>query len=270
MWSSLLLGACAVGLNPIPPVPQPVDTGSIAEDTSAESQSESQSETEPDAPPPERKDVWIYTGHGGLGVASANGRGGIEAVQNHWRGEGWNTVVMSELPDIEEMDQPRLLVLAAPGSRTQVRFESLDVRKIERFLESDGLLALYVDSCSNPHFNTLLSSIGLGMQLSGDSNQSAFIVRNAEVDSASALVSDIEKVTMMEPCRLSVNRGTSLVYSEVGSITEVYVASGNPDAGGQAIVLGDFQLVDDAGYFTEADNKAFASRLAERTPETVR
>ena len=265
MWSAILLGGCVVGLKNVPSVSQSLDTGQVAEDTSVV---ESNDPAEP-TPEPERTDIWIYTGHGGLSVAAINGRGGSESVQSHWSGDGWTTKVIAELPSIEEMGRPRLLVFTAPGSRTQVRFEPLDIRKIERFLESDGLLALYVDTCSNPHFNTLLSNIGMDIQLSSEANNSSTVVRNAQVHSSADLVAGVERVTMMEPCRFTVRRGTSLVFSEVDSETHVYVASGTPNAGGQVIVLGDFQLIDDAGYFEETDNKVFASILAQRTPATV-
>ena len=177
---------------------------------------------------------------------------------------------MSDLPDVREMDRPRMLVLAAPGSSSQVRFEPLDVRKIELFLESDGLLALYIDECTNPHINTLLSTLGMEIQLSTESEQTASIVQDADIDDASTLVAGIDNITLIEPCRLVVRSGTSLVFSDRAAGAEVYVASGRPDVGGEAIVLGDFQLIDDSGYFPEDDNKAFASRLAARTPETVR
>ena len=261
-----LLGGCVVGLDPALFLGVNRDTGSSDGEVSVTDQDEP-TNTEQAT---ERRDIWIYTGHGGAAVATPSGLGGIESVQAHWNTEGWDTSVISELPDVREMDQPKLLVLAAPGSRSQVRFEPLDVRKIEQFLESDGLLAVYVDACTNPHINTLLSNLGMGIQLSADSEQASAVVRDADIDDASTIVTGIDSLALFEPCRLTVQSGTSLVFRDLASGNEVYVASGRPDVGGEAIALGDFQLIDDAGYFEEADNKAFASRLAARSPATVR
>ena len=266
MWPTLLIIGCVVGLSQYPTSPTEVETGTAGMD-SAVPDTDSAEPVEPE--PSERNDIWIYTGHGGAGVANPAGRGGLASIQDHWQNDGASTTVLSELPDIGQMAQPKLLVLAAPGIRTPLAFGALDVRKIETFLESDGLLAIYIESCVNPHLDTLMSQLGLGIQMSSIMGGSDELVHNAVLHASSPFTTGIERLSLNAPCRLTVSTATVLASIEQSAGSEVFIASGPTNYGGEAIVLGDLQLIDDAGHLEEADNRLFASGIASRVPETV-
>ena len=78
------------------------------------------------------------------------------------------------------------------------------------------------------------------------------------------LTTGLSKVIFKEPCWVN-SSGGSRVVNHVGNVV---VAAQRPQTGGDIIVMGDFQVIDNSGYLDEesADNAAFAELLVKVDP----
>jgi hypothetical protein len=269
VWPAVLLGACVTGLANYKTGTAESDTGRIDTEHTEGPTSETD-EPDTDEPPSNRDQVWLYTGHGGTDSADPNGRGGLAGITSHWTSEGFSTSVLSTLPEIDLMATPRLLVFAGPGSQSSGSFGPLDVRKIETLLESEARIAFFVESCNNPHLNTVLSQLGVGIQVSDMDGPHNETILDASLHESHALTADINTLHLTDPCRLEVSTATILAHRENEATQELFMAAEHPSMGGEVIVVGDLQLIDDFGMLNQADNRSFASALADHDPETVR
>ncbi|MCB9795782.1 MAG: hypothetical protein H6741_24060 [Alphaproteobacteria bacterium] len=115
------------------------------------------------------------------------------------------------------------------------------------------------ETCSGPVVNGLLTELGAPMQLSGERRTGATTI----APSGEHQVTDgVGEVYFNEPCDMETNGATPL-FTESRS---VYGAVYRPGYGGDIVLLGDMNFMDDSGRIDEVDNRALLGNLAEVIP----
>jgi hypothetical protein len=213
--------------------------------------------------------ILLYTGHGGAVSADPTGRGGFNAISDHWNSIGWNTEVSDTFPDTPSLDAYRMVGLMAPGFSDTMAFTELEVIKLKTLLHGGARVVVFAeeDTCDNPHLNTLLAELEVSIRFNGDGMGLNSIVYDADITPNQQLTDGVTTVRFTDPCYLDPNDGTVLASRRRADDNRVFMAVERPKQAGDVVVLGDLQVLDDSGALLLENNLFLAENLASVVPE---
>ena len=114
-------------------------------------------------------------------------------------------------------------------------------------------------SCGDPDVTQLLSDLGSSMGLTGDSADQNQIVQTDAYTSSHPITAGLSAtLRFKEPCFVDPTGGNAIIRDSGSS---VLVAVERLDTGGDLVVVGDFQFMDDGGYLDHEDNALLADGL---------
>jgi len=206
--------------------------------------------------------VLLYYGNGGFGPTSSKGL--FDDFDEHVKTSfGWNTDHRSEWT--EDLSSFRVVGLVALGHDGGEDLDAAQIEGLKTALGRGTRVVFFGDreSCDSTVTANALAALGSSMSYTGeaaDANQLAL----ATDLSSSQLTEGLETVTFKEPCWVNSSGGSR----DINHVDYVIGASQRPATGGDIVVLGDFQAIDDSGFITNDsyDNKAFADNLVKVDP----
>jgi hypothetical protein len=214
--------------------------------------------------------ILLYSGHGGPdGLDPYNWGVFNTIIANHWQdAHDWFAYWQPNLPETDGFTYYRMIGLMGPGSTAQPPFGESDRIKLRRTLDSGTRIVLFADrdSCSNTATDGLLEELGVTMRLRGDGAGTRLVVEDAEVKSGHQITKGVSSVYLVDPCYISKGDATALITWERDGDTRVLAAVERPGNGGDVVIIGDFQILDDSGNFYQADNHTLVDNLATIVP----
>ncbi|MCB9746204.1 MAG: hypothetical protein H6740_26745 [Alphaproteobacteria bacterium] len=213
------------------------------------------------APPeqvwPDQQKVLFYFGMGGR-RGSSNGEGGSDEaatwVENTYV---WPT---NQRDTLGEPFNFRAIVFMDVGAFDGT-YSQQNVDDLLYAMETGTRLIFLADreTCAGPVVNSLLPELGAPMQLTGDRVSGVSQVGPAQ---AHQVTEGITEVYLNEPCTISTN-GAEPLFSES---RDVFGAVYRPGYGGDIVLLGDMNFMDDSGRIDNGDNRALLGNLVEVIP----
>ncbi len=214
--------------------------------------------------------ILLYNGHGGPDGLDPYGWGVFHSIiNNHWGdAHDWNVHWRASLPDSDGFDYYRLVALIGPGASADEAFEEADRIKIRRTLDNGTRVVLFADrdTCDNPHTDALLEELGVSMRLTGEGAGVRLQVSDATVKEGHQITEGVSSVYLEDPCYISKGSATALITWDRGEDKYVLAAVERPGTGGDVVIIGDFQIMDDSGNFYESDNHTLVDNLATVVP----
>ncbi len=210
--------------------------------------------------------VLVYTGNGGVTGAGSSGFGSFEDIDAHWKDKyGWNTDVRESLGD--DLSSYRLVVLAAPGIYGGSNFtqEQVDLLEGARRQGSRVVILNDVGNCDSNVIDNLLEAWGLRPRFTGV-GVDEFTMLPATFIAADQMTEGVSELRFSDPCYVAANGAPYVVHHE----GDYLVVKDQPlEWGGEVVLIGDLEFLDDTGNLELGDNKLFAERLAEVEPDYV-
>jgi hypothetical protein len=230
------------------------DTGSNEEDDGGEDDTDADTDgVEPIAPTGDR--ALLYYGNDGW-VPDGFDKGAFDKVDTRWKDQfGWNTDHRDSWSG--ELDAFRMIGIV--GST-----EAFDATQIADLLAASARgtrIVYFADraSCGDPDVTQLLSDLGSSMGLTGDSADQNQIVQTDAYTSSHPITAGLSAtLRFKEPCFVDPTGGNAIIRDSGSS---VLVAVERLDTGGDLVVVGDFQFMDDGGYLDHEDNALLADGL---------
>ncbi len=231
--------------------PEPVDT-SPPEDTAPEG---------PVYPTGDR--ILLYTGNGGLAGAGSGGFGQYDDIDEHWKEKyGWNTDVRSSLD--EDLSAYRMIGLMAPGIYGGSNFDLDQIDLLEGARRKGTRIVVFneVDNCDSNIIANLLDNWGVAPRFTGE-GADEFQMLDTDFIATDQMTDGVSGLRFSDPCYIVDNGAPYLVHNQGNHI----VVKEQPGGwGGEVVLIGDLEFLDDTGNYGLADNLLFADRLAEVEP----
>lgn len=206
---------------------------------------------------PSGERVLLFYGHGGA-VAEGNGWGRFEDIATHWQKNfGWETDWSSTLSG--DILSYRLIAFLGQGLDGGSEFDAATVEKFQSAMEAGAriLILTEVDNCGSEILNKLMADLGVSLRLNGDGAQEYRVVEASRIVNHQS-TDTVVALEFSDPCYVDPGSGQGLVFDSENAM----VAAERPGHGGEVMVVGDFEFLDDSGSMKEADNLAFADQLA--------
>ena len=209
---------------------------------------------------PSGQRILLYYGHGGYGP-EGSGKAAFEAIDAEWKDRyGWNTdhrdTWTADLTDY------RFVGLIAPGSGGSASWTAEEVATFTGALEAGTRIAVFGDrsACGSPVVTELLAALGTEMRFTGDAASANSVVQTDDVNGNHQIGADASGgIRMKEPCYIDPTGGNGIVRD---NNNHVLVAADPFGDGGEIVLVGDFQFMDDgSGYLDESDTRQFADNL---------
>ena len=247
------------------------DRGAADADTDVDADTDADSDIT--YPTDDMNSILLYSGHGGPGGDGAGGWGVFHSVITpHWRDtHDWNVHWQASLPDTDGFEYYRMVGLMGPGSTDDQAFSEADRIKLRRTLDNGTRIVLFADfgSCDNPHTAALLESLGVSIRLTelGAGQRLQVPIDEITIKEGHQITQGVSSLKLEDPCYVSKGEsGTALITWNRGSEQFTLAAVERPGEGGEVVVIGDFQLLDDSGNFYEEDNHVLVDNLATIVP----
>lgn len=176
---------------------------------------------------------------------------------------GWNT----DHRDLwtEDLSEYRMVGLVALGHTGDTLLEPEQIEDLRGALENGTRIVLFGDreSCGSQVMADVLAQLGSSMTFFGDAASQNMRIDATDLGSHQ-VTTGLSTVIFKEPCWVNPGSGTRVV-AHAGNIL---VAAERPATGGDILVIGDFQAIDNSGYLSDeaADNKGFAEQLVKVDP----
>lgn len=213
------------------------------------------------APPqqvwPDQERVGFYYGSGGRPGGSTGEGGTDDAAQYIEATYGWHT---NSRDDLGEPENFRALFMMDPGWNGG-SFSEDDAAKVLFAMERGTRVIVMTsqETCDSGLANTIMEALGAPQRLSG---ASADNVRAAPPAVDHQITAELTQVYLSDPCVMQTSGATAL-FSEG---RDVYGAVYRPGYGGDVVLLGDYNFMDDTGLSSSGDNLALLGNLAEVVP----
>lgn len=208
---------------------------------------------EPIAPAGDR--ALLYYGNGGWAPDGFD-KGSFEAVDTRWKDQfGWNT----DHRDAWSGELEAFRMIGIIGST-----EPFDATQVADLLAASARgtrIVYFADraSCGDPDAAQLLSDLGSSMGLTGDSADQNQVVQTDAYTSGHPITAGLTgTLRFKEPCFVNPTGGNAVVRD---SDSGVLLAVERLETGGDLVVVGDFQFMDDGGYLDHEDNGLLADGL---------
>ncbi len=232
--------------------PEPVDTAPVIEDTAPEG---------PVYPDGDR--IMLYTGNGGLAGAGSSGLGQYDDIDAHWKEKyGWNTDVRSSLDS--DLTQYRMIGLMAPGiySGSNFTVEEIDLLEAARRKGTRIVIFNEVGNCGSNIIANLLDNWGVRPRFTGEGTDE-YQMLDTDFIGTDQMTEGVSALRFSDPCFIAANDAPYVVHNEGNHI----VVKDQPLGwGGEVVLIGDIEFLDDTGNYGLADNQVFADRLVEVDP----
>ncbi|MFH1463928.1 MAG: hypothetical protein ABIO70_06060 [Pseudomonadota bacterium] len=233
-----------------------------AEDSEVDDTGPDDSDTE-EIPPvyPDGTRILLFHGHGGPSE-DESGWGRFTTVDTHWKDAyGWNSDYRTAIPD--DLSDYRAVFFIAPGYTGEEDFTAGELDLLRGALDA-GTRMIVVnerDGCGTSTPNILLAALGASLAYTGDGQQ---IYQTAETDliTPHQITAGVSQIKFRDTCWVDPGEGRGLVEYQ----RDVMVAVERPGAGGEVVLIGDFEFLDDSGPQEWADNALFVDRLVEIDP----
>lgn len=215
---------------------------------------------------PEGRRMLLYYGSGGVSPKSS-GKASFEAIDALWKDTyGWNTDHReSWTADLSDF---RMVGLLSPGAEDGSDFAEDEVATFAGALEAGTRIVIFGDrtGCGAPRVTELVAALGGSMSFTGSSSAENSVVQADTFNTASQLAAGLsEPIRMKEPCYINPTGGETVVRDPDGN---VLVASQRVGSGGDIVLVGDFQFMDDASnYLDSGDTQTFANNLVVVDPD---
>jgi len=199
----------------------------------------------------------LYYGHGGYGPESD--KGNFEDFDTHIKDTfGWNTDHREDWT--EDLAAYRMVGLVALGHNGDENLTAPQIEGLRTALANGTRIVFFADreSCGSTVMADALSQLGATMGYTGEAAGLSSRVDATDLG-AHQLTDGLSKVIFKEPCWVNSTGGSRVV----NHIDYVVAAAQRPATGGDIVVIGDFQAIDNSGYLTDdsSDNLTFAERL---------
>jgi hypothetical protein len=232
--------------------PEPVDT-SPPEDTAPEG---------PVYPTGDR--IMLYTGNGGLAGAGSNGFGQYDDIDAHWKERfGWNTDVRDSLGD--DLTPYRMVGLMAPGIYGGSNFtvEQIDLLEAARRKGTRVVVFNEVGNCDANIIENLLENWGVRPRFTGEGTDE-FQMLDTDFIATDQMTTGVSGLRFSDPCFINDNGAPYIVHNQGDHI----VVKDQPLGwGGEVVLIGDIEFLDDTGNYDLADNLIFAENLVVVDPD---
>jgi hypothetical protein len=216
-------------------------------------------------PPPVYPDgdrILLFHGHGGP-EPDENGWGSFENIDAHWKDVyGWNADYRDYIPD--DLADYRAILFLGPGISGEDPFPEGELTRLGAALEAGTRMVVVTerDGCAATTPNDLLAGLGSSLRLTGGGLQEFQI---AEIDHITPhqITAGVSALRFRDVCWVDPGAGTELAHYQDDAVAAV----DRPGAGGEVVLIGDFEFLDDSGPSAWADNAILADRLVEIEPE---
>ncbi len=206
--------------------------------------------------------VLLYYGNGGFDPTSSKGL--FDDFDEHVKQSfGWNTDHRSDWND--DLSSFRVVGLVALGHAGGEDLDATQIDALKAALARGTRVVFFGDreSCGSTVMANALAALGSSMSYTGESADLNQLALATDL-SSSQLTEGLGTVTFKEPCWINSSGGSR----DINHVDYVVGASQRPFTGGDIVVLGDFQSIDDSGYLTNDsyDNRLFAENLVKVDP----
>ncbi len=240
----------------------PADPGDDSDATSPGETGDETDTTEEPAPVyPDGDRILLYHGHGGP-EEEDSGWGRFDLVDTHWKDVyGWNTDYRSYFPS--DMEDYRAVFFIAPGYTGEETFSGKDLTLLRAALEQGTRMIVLEekDGCALQSPNALLEGLGATMRFSG-SGLGEYQTATIEDLTEHQITSGVASIKFRDACHIDAADGLPLARHN----DEYLVAVERVGAGGEVVLIGDFEFLDDSGPREWAMNGLLADRLVEIDP----
>jgi hypothetical protein len=245
--------------------------GDADSDTDVDADTDADADADITYPTAGMNNILLYRGHGGADGTDTYSWGVFSSIiPNHWSdSHGWTTNWQPNMPSTDGLSSYRMVGLMAPGASGRQPFGEADVSSLKHTMVNGTRIVLFADrtACDNPHSNTLLEDLGVSMRLTGNGAGERMLVTDAEVVAGHPITQDVESVELTDPCYISKGDATPLITWLRDGDRRVLAAVERPGSGGDVVIMGDFQILDDTGHFYQADNHQLVDNLAMVEPQ---
>ena len=256
----LALSACSSATDS----PPKGDTGRTGGATGGDGGSDGGTEDEIEAvyPGEDQDRVLLYYGSGGFPPEFS--KGSFTEFDAHILDVfGWNTDHRSEWT--ADLSEYRMVGLVAPGHTGEAFLEPDQLNDLRSALENGTRIVFFADreSCGSTVMANTLTELGATVFFPGEAADQNMRINATDLGSHQ-VTAGLSTIVFKEPCWVDATGGTRVV----AHADRVLVAVQRPRTGGDIVIVGDFQALDDSGYLTEegADNRGFAEQLVKVDP----
>ncbi len=205
--------------------------------------------------------ILLYYGNGGYPLSGA-GKAAFETIDAHWKDSyGWNTDHRDAWT--EDLSDYRMVGLVAPGYNDDTAFTSEEIAVFAEALANGTRIVIFGDreACGAGVAPALVEALGLRMAFTGASASLNAVVQADDFNRSHQVSAGLEAaIRMKEPCYVDPTSGSAVVRDNNNNVLVAAAQVGN---GGDVVLVGDFQFMDDAsGYLDQGDTQAFADNLA--------
>ena len=230
------------------------DTGAAGADADTDADTDTDTDTvEPVAPSGDR--ALLYYGHGGV-PPDATSKALFDLVDARWKDQfGWNT----DHREAWSSDLESFRLIGIIGSTDP--FDATQIADLRAASARGTRIVYFADrsSCGDPDITQLISDLGGSMSLTGDSaDQNQILQTNAYSTAHPITAALTQTLRFKEPCFVDSSGGSAIIRDDN---TGVLMGVQRLDTGGDLVVVGDFQFMDDGGYLDHEDNALLADGL---------
>ena len=206
--------------------------------------------------------VLFYYGNGGFEPESS--KGAFDDFDAHIGTTfGWNVDHRDSWT--EDLSAHRMVGLVALGHNGGDNLNADQIDHLRTALANGTRIVFFADreSCASPAMADALAQLGSTMAYTGDAAGQSARVDATDLGSHQ-LTDGLSRVVFKEPCWVNSTGGARVVNHN----DYVLAAAQRPATGGDIVIVGDFQVIDDSEYLTDdtSDNRTFAERLATVDP----
>ena len=210
---------------------------------------------------PDGERIMIYHGSGSP-EPDESGWASFEFVDHHWKDSyGWNTDYRSYFDD--DLSDYRAIFFIAPGYTAEVSFEPDLLEQLRGALAVGTRIIVLTekDGCASFAPNELLGALGSTLRLTGDGLGTYQTVETEQI-APHQITTDVDQLKFRDACYVDMGEGEYLVRNS----DDLLVAVERIGVGGEVVLIGDFEFMDDSGPREWARNGLLADRLVEIDP----
>jgi hypothetical protein len=203
--------------------------------------------------------VLLYYGHGGS-IEQGTGKGGFEDVDARLlEVHGWSTDHRDYLP--EDLSTYRMIGLIGVGTNGSTSFAPVEIIHLQESLDRGTRLVLMADreACQTEVATSLLTGLGVDLSYTGEAADYNRIIEVTSFSAQHQISTDVQNMRFKEPCWVSRDTGEVIAQDDDRN---ALIVSERPGAGGEVVVVANFQFFDDSGYLEYGDNARLIENLA--------
>jgi hypothetical protein len=210
---------------------------------------------------PDGERIMIHHGSGSP-EPDESGWAQFEFVDHHWKDTyGWNTDYRDAFND--DLSDYRAIFFIAPGYTAEVSFEPGLLENLRGALAVGTRIIVLteVDGCASFSPNELLGALGSTMRLTGDG---LGLYQTVETDQIAPhqITEGVDLLKFRDACYVDIGEGEYLARNS----DDLLIGVERIGEGGEVVLIGDFEFMDDSGPREWARNGVLADRLVEIDP----